>query len=118
MAENEPNVLFIPIDDLRPQLACYGAGHMVTPNIDRLADGGVLFERPYCQTPVCGATRASLLTGVRPTRGRFVDYKTWVDRDLPAALTLPEHFRRHGYVTLSVGKVFHHRTDTAERSWT
>ena len=117
MAERKPNVLFIPADDLRPQLACYGQEHMITPNIDRLADRGTLFARPYCQAPVCGATRASLLTGVRPTRERFVDFKTWVDRDLPGALTLPEHFRRHGYVTLSVGKVFHHRSDTSERSW-
>lgn len=112
-----PNVLFIPVDDLRPQLGCYGRGHMVTPHIDRLADEGVVFTRAYCQVPVCGATRASLLTGVRPTRQRFVTYKTWVDEDLPGALTLPEHFRNHGYETVSVGKVFHNRTDTASRSW-
>jgi arylsulfatase A-like enzyme len=117
MPARRPNVLFIPIDDLRPQLSCYGRPQMVSPNIDRLADGGVLFTRAYCQAPVCGATRASLLTGVRPTRDRFVTYKTWADEDLPGALTLPEHFRKHGYVTLSDGKVFHHRTDTAERSW-
>ena len=117
MPARRPNVLFIPVDDLRPQLCCYGRDHVVSPNIDRLADGGVVFTRPYCQVPVCGATRASLLTGVRPNRRRFVTYHTWVDEDLPGALTLPEHFRRHGYVTISDGKVFHHRTDTAGRSW-
>ena len=90
---------------------------MVTPNMDRLAASGVLFERAYCQVPVCGATRASLLTGVRPARDRFVDFKTWAERDLPDALTLPQHFRNHGYVTLSNGKVFHHLTDCAGRSW-
>ena len=117
MPAERPNVLFIPIDDLRPQLGCYGHRQMVTPNIDRLAQGGVVFKRAYCQVPVCGATRASLLTGVRPTRQRFVDFKTWADEDLPGALTLPEHFRKHGYITLSNGKVFHHRTDCAGRSW-
>jgi len=117
MPEERPNVLFIPIDDLRPQMACYGHRRMVTPHMDRLAQDGVLFKRAYCQVPVCGATRASLLTGVRPTRERFVTFKTWADEDLPGALTLPEHFRKHGYTTLSDGKVFHHRTDCAERSW-
>jgi len=117
MPADRPNVLFIPIDDLRPQLGCYGHRQMVTPNIDRLAQEGVVFKRAYCQVPVCGATRASLLTGVRPTRQRFVDFKTWADVDLPGALTLPEHFRKHGYITLSNGKVFHHRADCAERSW-
>jgi arylsulfatase A-like enzyme len=117
MPADRPNVLFIPIDDLRPQLGCYGHARMVTPHMDALADGGVLFQRAYCQVPVCGATRASLLTGVRPTRERFVTFHTWADEDLPGALTLPEHFRNHGYLTLSNGKVFHHLTDCAERSW-
>ena len=113
----KPNVLFIPIDDLRPQLNCYGRTQMVTPHIDELAGEGVIFQNAYCQVPVCGATRASLLTGVRPTRDRFVGYDAWVDKDLPGALTLPEHFRKHGYTTISNGKVFHHRPDTADRSW-
>ncbi len=117
MSSQKPNVLFIPIDDLRPQLFCYGREQMVSPNIDRVAHDGVVFTRSFCQVPVCGATRASLLSGVRPTRDRFTNYYTWVDEDLPGALTLPEHFRNHGYVTLSNGKVFHHRTDCAERSW-
>jgi len=117
MPATRPNVLFIPIDDLRPQLGCYGHPQMVTPCIDGLAEHGVVFSQAYCQVPVCGATRASLLTGVRPNRTRFVDYKTVADNDLPGALTLPEHFRNRGYITTSVGKVFHHRTDTAERSW-
>ncbi len=117
MPDDRANVLFLPVDDLRPQLACYGRARMVTPHMDRLAAQGVAFTRAYCQVPVCGATRASLLTGVRPTRERFTSYATWAERDLPGALTLPEHFRRQGYVTLSVGKVFHHLRDCAERSW-
>ena len=114
---DKPNVLFLPIDDLRPQLGCYGHERMVTPHLDGLADRGVMFRRAYCQVPVCGATRASLLSGVRPARGRFVDYDTWLDHDLPGALTLPQHFREHGYNTVSVGKIFHHKPDAAERSW-
>ncbi len=117
-SQDRLNVLFIAVDDLRPQLACYGHRHMLSPNIDRLAAEGVLFERAYCQVPVCGASRASLLTGIRPTPERFLTYHTWAEKDAPDAVTLPEHFRRHGYVTVSRGKVFHHRRDTAGRSWT
>jgi len=117
MAAHRSNVLFIPVDDLRPQLGCYGRRQMITPNIDALAESGVFFTQAYCQAPVCGASRASLLTGVRPTPNRFVNYRTWVDEDLPGALTLPEYFRKNGYITVSLGKVFHHRTDTAARSW-
>ena len=114
---DQPNVLFLPIDDLRPQLNCYGHAQMVTPHLDALAESGTRFNNAYCQVPVCGATRASLLTGVRPTRGRFLDYQVRVDEDLPGALTLPQHFRQHGYSAVSVGKVFHHSGDTADRSW-
>jgi arylsulfatase A-like enzyme len=110
------NVLFIAVDDLRPQLNCYGHGQMISPNIDALAASGTRFDRTYCQVPVCGASRASLLTGVRPERNRFVGYSTWVDEDLPGALTLPQHFRNNGYHTISNGKVLHHRTDAIE-SW-
>lgn len=117
MHVDRPNVLFIPVDDLRPQLGCYGRTRMVTPHIDRLASEGVLFTNAYCQVPVCGASRASLLTGLRPTGRRFLDFAARADDDAPGCLTLPEHFRKHRYVTLSDGKVFHHRNDTAERSW-
>jgi arylsulfatase A-like enzyme len=115
---SRPNILFIPVDDLRPQLGCFGQAQMVTPNIDRLAEHGVAFTQAYCQVPVCGATRASLLTGIRPARTRFVDFATWADQDAPGARTLPQHFREHGYTTSAIGKVFHHAPDTAERSWT
>ncbi len=111
------NVLFIAVDDLRPQIGCYGHRQMHSPNLDRLASEGVLFERSYCQVPVCGASRASLLTGVRPTRGRFVSYKTRADEDLPGAISLPMHFRENGYTTGSNGKVYHHKND-GEGSWT
>ena len=112
----KPNILFIPVDDLRPQLGCYGRRQMISPNIDRLASEGTLFSRAYCNVPVCGASRASLLTGVRPTNMRFIDYQTWVRDEMPGALTLPQHFKLNGYHTLRNGKVFHHLHD-AEYSW-
>ena len=115
-ADKKPNVLFIPVDDLRPQLGCYGKTNIHSPNIDRLASEGVLFERTYCNVPVCGASRASLLTGVRPTRERFVGYNTRADEDLPGALTLPQHFKNNGYHTVCNGKVFHHNNDMLD-SW-
>jgi arylsulfatase A-like enzyme len=112
-----PNILFLPVDDLRPQLACYGEAQMISPHIDRLAETGVTFRQAYCQVPVCGASRASLLSGVRPRHDRFLDFATWTDEDRPGVRTLPQHFRENGYRTVSVGKVFHHASDTAERSW-
>jgi len=109
--EKRPNVLFIAVDDLRPQLGCYGHKQMLSPNIDRLASDGVIFLRSYCQVPVCGASRASLMTGVRPTANRFLGYNTWAQKDLPGALSIAKHFRNSGYHTISNGKIFHHRTD-------
>ncbi len=106
-----PNVLFIAIDDLRPELACYGRQHIQSPNMDRLAQEGVLFEHAYCMVPTCGASRASLMTGVRPSRQRFVTYLARADEDAPQALPLHTHFKNSGYRTVSLGKVFHHKTD-------
>ena len=115
-ASRKLNVLFIAVDDLRPQLGCYGQNHMITPNIDRLAQNGVLFNRAYCQVPVCGASRASLLTGLRPTPDRFVNYYSRADEDAPGVTDLPSHFKQHGYQTVSNGKVYHHKSDN-RASW-
>lgn len=112
----QPNVLFLAIDDLRPELGCYGSSQVKTPHIDRLAATGVRFERAYCQVPICMGSRASLMTGILPTRQRF-DGDCTVSEDTPGAVTLPEVFRQAGYTTLSNGKVFHHTHDTAPRSW-
>lgn len=113
-ADSRPNVLFIAVDDLRPELGCYGKSHIHSPNIDRLAASGVLFERAYCMVPTCGASRASLMSGIRPSRNRFVNYLAWAEKDAPGITTLNTQFRRHGYYTVSLGKVFHHPTDNAE----
>lgn len=108
-----PNVLFIAVDDLRPELNCYGRTHIHSPNIDALAASGVLFERSYCMVPTCGASRSSLMTGLRPSRKRFVSYLTRADKDAPNVATLNTHFKNNGYLTVSNGKVFHHRDDSA-----
>ncbi len=113
-----PNVLLIYVDDLRPQTADYGHEGMVTPNFTRFAKSGVRFDNAYCQVPTCGASRASLFTGLYPRRGRFGNYLARADQDAPGAPTLPQRFREAGYRTVSNGKVFHHKDDAADRSWT
>lgn len=109
-AQERKNVLFIVVDDLRPELGCYGSDAVITPNIDRLASQSVVFQRAYCNVPVSGASRSSLLTGAYPdiSKGRFVDAETWSQKDLPGVVTLPQAFKNAGYYTMSVGKVFHH----------
>ena len=111
------NVLFIAVDDLRPELGCYGHKWIKSPNIDKLAGRGTVFNRAYCQVAVCGASRASLLTGLRPTPKRFLNYYTRAQKDAPGAMTLPEEFRKNGYHCISNGKIFHHKNDTGDRSW-
>ncbi len=115
-ATQKPNILFIAVDDLRPELNCYGAQHIHSPNMDKLASQGVMFKRAYCNIPVCGASRASLLTGTRPTRNRFLGYDTYAEKDYPEAVTLPQVFRQAGYHTVSNGKIFHHQNDSQD-SW-
>jgi iduronate 2-sulfatase len=117
MAAETPHILFIAVDDLRPQLGCYGEKQMISPNIDRLAAEGVRFSRAYCQVPVCGASRASLMTGLRPTPKRFVNYHTRADKDAPGVVDLPSWLKKQGYDTYSMGKIYHHNTDN-RNSWT
>lgn len=109
-----PNVLFIAVDDLRPEIFSFGRERMITPNLDRLAARGVRFQRAYCMVPNCGASRASLMTGIRPTRNRFVSPVSYAEKDAPGVTTLNTHFKSHGYHTVSNGKVFHHADDNEE----
>jgi iduronate 2-sulfatase len=106
-----PNILFIAVDDLRPELGCYGKDLIQSPNIDRLASEGTRFDRSYCNVPVCGASRASLMTGLRPARHRFLTYLSRADEEAPGIATISRHFRNNGYYTISNGKVFHHDDD-------
>lgn len=110
------NVLFIAVDDLRPELGIYGQSQIKSPNIDKLAESGLTFNRAYCNIPVCGASRASLLSGIRPNRNRFLNYDCWQDKDVPGVVSLPMHFKNNGYTTVSLGKIYHHITD-GKGSW-
>lgn len=109
--QQPPNILFIAIDDLRPELNCYDAGHIKSPNFDKLASEALVFNRAYCNIPVCGASRASLMTGIRPTRTRFLNHKTQKDVDYPDAVSLPMLLKKNNYITISNGKVYHHAYD-------
>ncbi|MBC8871505.1 MAG: sulfatase [Planctomycetes bacterium] len=112
-AKERPNVLFVGVDDLRPEFFCYGLEKMVTPSFDRLAQRGVKFDRAYCNIAVCGASRASLMKGLRPTPTRFTSYLTWAEKDAPDVPSLPMVFRQNGYHTASNGKIYHHSKDDA-----
>jgi len=111
-----PNILFLAMDDLRPELGAYGQPYMHTPSIDRLAATGVTFVRAYANVPVCGASRASMLTGLRPTAERFLTYHTRAEEDAPGVPTLAGWFKQAGYTTISLGKVLHHSDDSVA-SW-
>ena len=106
-AAERPNVLFIVIDDLRPELGCYGASNIVSPNIDALAASGVRFDRAYCQQAICGPSRASVLTGLRPDSARVHGNHTHFRDHYPDIVTLPQHFKNNGYHTRAMGKVYH-----------
>jgi len=101
------NVLFVAVDDLRPEFGAYGAGYIHSPNLDRLAKRGVTFNRAYCQQAVCSPSRSSLLTGTRPDTTRVYDLETHFRKALPDVVTLPEHFKSSGYFVQGMGKLFH-----------
>lgn len=114
--EPQKNVLFIMVDDLRPEFGAYGASHIHSPNMDNLATESALFEKAYVSSPVCGASRASLLMGMRPTRTRF-NLLCHASEDAPEAISLPKRLKHNGYETISYGKIYHHAKDD-EQAWT
>ena len=116
-AHQGPNVLFIAVDDLRPLLGCYGTPIIKTPNIDGLARRGLRFTRAYCQSAICGPSRASVLTGLRPDSTGIHDLGSTVRQKLPNIITLPQLFRQTGYETVSIGKVYHQFNDDDALGW-
>jgi iduronate 2-sulfatase len=118
-APARPNVLLICVDDLKPALGCYGDRLAKTPNLDRLAARGMRFDLAYCNQSVCAPSRNNLLLGSRSTSlgiyGLSQNFRTAV----PDAVTLPQHFMRHGYRTEAIGKVLHtgHGNHDDDASW-
>ncbi len=119
--EKKTNVVFFVLDDLLPRLNCYGEKGMVTPNIDRLAREGMVFDNAYCQYAVCGPSRASFLTGLRPDTTRcYNNGNLQVRENVPNLVTMPQHFKNNGYESLAIGKIFHHSSTQPgddEQSW-
>jgi iduronate 2-sulfatase len=115
------NVLFIAVDDLRPELGCYDTPMIKTPHIDALAKTGTVFNRAYCQQAVCSPSRTSLLTGCRPDTTKIYDLHTHFRLHQPDIITLPQYFKKHGYHTQSLGKIYHGLLDDPQswsvRSW-
>jgi len=104
---NRPNVLFISMDDFGPYLKGYGKAQVIAPNLDRLMERSMTFDRAYCQMAICSPSRSSLMTGLRPDSTGVFDLATHFREKVPEVVTLPEHFKQHGYHTQAVGTNFH-----------
>ena len=116
-SKNKPNILFIAIDDLRPELGAYGSEIAITPNMDALAANGLLFNNAYCQEAICSPSRASVMTGSRPETIKVIENFSYF-RDLnPDIITLPQHLKTEGYETVYAGKIFHPGYTDEELSW-
>jgi arylsulfatase A-like enzyme len=115
LKQNQPNILFIAVDDLRPELGSYGHPMVKSPNMDALAAGGLLFENAYSQTAVCMPSRVSVLSGYRPESIGFSG--KFSGNVAKKATSLPQLFKNEGYTTVSIGKIYHTNTDDPE-GWT
>lgn len=107
---NRPNVLFLSVDDMKDWIGCLNGyeGTVRTPNIDALASSGVLFEKAYCPSPKCAPSRAAVMTGLMPSSTGIYDNGHWWYPNLPGVVTIPAHFRNHGYHVVGAGKILHH----------
>lgn len=110
----KPNVLFIAVDDMRPELGCYGNNIVKSPNIDRIAARGMVFNHAYCQQTVC--SRSSLMTGRRPDATKVWDLETHFRVALPECIMLPQYFKMNGYHCPALGKIYHGGFEDG-RSW-
>lgn len=115
-AADRPNVLFIAIDDLRPELGCYGNEIVKSPNIDRIAARGVVFNKAYCQQAVCSPSRTAIMTGLRPDTTKVWDLVTHFRAAQPDCITLPQHFKANGYHCAAINKIYHRGYEDG-RSW-
>jgi arylsulfatase A-like enzyme len=113
-AVKRPNVLFVIVDDLRPELGCYGNQAIKTPHFDEFSKNAVTFRQAYCSAAACAPSRASALTGLRPDSTRVWDLKGKFRVNLPNVVTLPQYFHRYGYYTVSMGKIFHNHMPDRE----
>lgn len=119
-ASESPNILLLCIDDLRPELACYGVDYIQSPNIDALAASGRIFSRHYVQAPTCGASRYALLTGRYGIYGNmelFNRAKRLKKNPQNIPPSMPAWFRQQGYTAVSVGKVSHHPGGRGGPDW-
>ena len=108
------NVLFIAIDDLRPELNSYGASHIKSPNIDKLAAEGIMFKQAHVQQAICMASRASIMSGMRPERKGIYTGES-LNNLTPNVLTINKFFEQNGYNIASCGKIYHHGSDTKKQ---
>ena len=107
IVQKRPNILFVSIDDLGPNLGVYDNTVIVSPNIDAFAKTGTTFRNTYCQAAVCAPSRASLMTGLRPDSTRVWHLGDKFRKLHPGITTMPQHFNKHGYRTICIGKIFH-----------
>ena len=103
----KPNVLLLLVDDLKPAMGCYGDRHAITPAMDALAARGMRFDLAYCNQAVCAPSRFTLMLGSHSTSTGLYGLGSQLRQVLPSAVTMPQHFAKHGYRTESLGKVFH-----------
>ena len=115
-AADRPNILFIAVDDMRPELGCYGNKIVKTPNIDRIAARGMVFNHAYCQQAVCSPSRTAIMTGLRPDVTKVWDLETHFRAAQPDCVTLPQHFKANGYHCSALSKVYHSGFEDG-RSW-
>ena len=115
--QKQPNILFLAVDDLRPELGCYGSAVAISPNIDALAQQGLMFNNAHCQQPICSPSRASLMTGARPETIKVIENFTDFRDVNPDIVTLPQHLMNYGYQAVCVGKIFHGPYQDKNHSW-